>query len=248
MAVKLFTAAERPDLIAAGVESASVWPEYNLHGDVLNQFWGRLIPELPDFQFVLIDEATDTVVAEGHTAPLWWDGNEGTLPRGIDDAIQQAFARNDSRKPVNTLCAMAAEVPLEWRSQGLAGQVLKGMRDIAERNGLEHMIAPVRPSWKERYPLTDIARYAAWRRSDRQHFDPWMRVHERVGAKVSTPIPQSMRITGTIAEWQAWTGLTYPESGHYVFPQGLDVLEIDTARGLGTYWEPNIWMIHPRVM
>ena len=32
----MYTAAERPDLWERGIDSASVWPEYNLHGDVLN--------------------------------------------------------------------------------------------------------------------------------------------------------------------------------------------------------------------
>jgi hypothetical protein len=30
-----------------------VWPEYNLHGDVLGRWWRHLDEELPDFQFVL---------------------------------------------------------------------------------------------------------------------------------------------------------------------------------------------------
>ena len=41
------------------------------------------------------------------------------------------------------------------------------------------------------------------------------------GARVATPMPQSLRITGTVAEWTSWTGLAFPESGSYVFPEGL---------------------------
>src|SRR5258708_31304265 len=40
--------------------------------------------------------------------------------------------------------------------------------------GLGLLIAPVRPSWKDRYPLIPIAEYAAWRRADGLPFDPWM--------------------------------------------------------------------------
>jgi hypothetical protein len=30
-----------------------------------------------------------------------------------------------------------------------------------------------------------------------------------------------------------------------VFPEGLAPVHIDTSSDLGTYWEPNVWMIHP---
>jgi hypothetical protein len=55
------------------------------------------------------------------------------------------------------------------------------MRTIGERQGLTHLVAPVWPSLKERYPLTSIERYVQWRRDDGQLFDPWMRIHERLG-------------------------------------------------------------------
>jgi hypothetical protein len=245
MSLLALTAAERPDLWERGVDSASVWPEYNLHGDVLNQFWPHLDEELADYQFVLYDEAADAVVAEGHTGPMWWDGDEESLPGGIDAAISEIFALARSGQPVNTLCALAAEVPSATRSRGLSVEVLTAMRDIAGRHGLTHLIAPVRPSAKERYPLTAIERYVTWRREDGQLLDPWMRVHERLGARVSTPVPRSMRITGTVEEWETWTGLSLPDSGDYTFPNGLALLQVDRADDRCSYWEPNVWMVHP---
>lgn len=241
----LFTAAERPDLCERGIPDEAVWPEYNLHGDVVGHWWRYLSEWLPHFQFVLYDEEDDAVVAEGHTGPLWWDGSDTTLPDGIDAAIEQIFARVDTQAPVNTLCALAAESPRAGRSRGLAGHLLKAMRVIGHRQGLTHLVAPVRPSWKDRYPLTAIERYVRWRRDDGQLLDPWMRVHERLGARVAAPLAQSMRITGTVEEWEHWTGMTFPESGEYVFPDGLATVHIDKASDRGLYWEPNVWMVHP---
>ena len=243
----MYTAAERPDLWQRGIPSADVWPEFNLHGDVLNEHWGFLDEETPDLQLVLYDEGADEVVAEGHTGALWWDGDEATLPGGIDDALTQVVARARSGAPVNTLCALAAETPRGGRSRGMAERILAAMRRVAERQGLTHLVAPVRPSWKERYPITPIEEYVTWRRSDGQLLDPWMRVHERVGARVSTPVPRSMRITGTVAEWEQWTGMVFPATGDYVFPEGLDVLHVDREADHASYWEPNIWMVHPDV-
>jgi len=245
MALAMHTAAERPDLWERGIPSEEVWPEYNLHGDDLNRWWQHLDVELADFQFVLYDEERDEVVAEGHTGPLWWDGSDDTLPDGIDAAIEQIFTRLRAKHFANTLCALAAETPRGGRARGLAAELLQAMRRIGERHGLTHFIAPVRPALKERYPLTPIGRYVTWRRDDGQLLDPWMRVHERLGARVSVPLPRSLLITGTVDEWEAWTGMAFPDSDDYVFPEGLAPVHIDRAADRGTYWEPNVWMIHP---
>jgi hypothetical protein len=245
--LELHTAAERPDLWERGVPSASVWPEYNLHGDVVNEWWGHLTDELADYQFVLHDPETDTVVAEGHTAPMWWDGADATLPDGFDGALEGAFHRVREGGTLNTLCALAAESPRDGRRRGLAVLLLEGMREIAARHGLRRFVAPVRPSLKEHYPITPIEEYVAWRREDGQLFDPWMRVHERMGARVATSLPRSLRITGTVGEWEQWTGMAFPASGDYVFPEGLATVHIDRAADIGSYWEPNVWMVHPEI-
>ena len=148
MSTTLHTAAERPDLWERGIDSADVWPEYNLHGDVLNRFWPHLDEELADYQFVLYDDEADEVVAEGHTGPLWWDGDDATLPAGIDDALEEIFARARAGEPVNTLCALAAETPRTGRARGMAERILAAMSELARRNGLARVIAPVRPSTK----------------------------------------------------------------------------------------------------
>jgi hypothetical protein len=53
-----------------------------------------------------------------------------------------------------------------------------------------------------------------------------------------------MRIAGTVAEWETWTGMRFPESGDYVFPAGLAPLHVDTKHDIGEYWEPNVWLLH----
>jgi hypothetical protein len=247
MAVRLLTWAERPDLRERGPDSAAVWPEYNLHGDVFDDWWEPLLDELPECQFALYDEEADAVLAEGHTGPLGWDGDDATLPGGIDEALRRVVETRRAGGPVDTLCALAAEVAPGARLGGLSGELLAGMRELAGRYSLGRLIAPVRPSWKHRYPLAPIERYVAWRREDGALLDPWMRLHERLGARVATPLPESMLISGTVADWEGWTGLAFPESGEYVFPDGLAPLHVDRDADRATYWEPNVWMIHPDI-
>jgi len=247
MSLTMHTAAERPDLWDRGIESATVWPEYNLHGDILNRWWGHLEEELADYQFVLYDDATDEVVAEGHTGPFRWDGHPHSLPLGIDAVLELIFTQHRAGETPNTLCALAAETPRQNQASGMASQLLTAMRTIGTRQRLTHFVAPVRPSLKERYPLTRIERYVTWRRNDHQLFDPWMRVHERLGARLGAPLPQSLLITGTVEDWEAWTSMAFPESGEYTFPEGLATLAIDRQANRGAYWEPNVWMIHPDI-
>lgn len=53
-----------------------------------------------------------------------------------------------------------------------------------------------------------------------------------------------MTVRGTVAEWEGWTGMRFPESGAYVVPGALCPVEMDVEGDLGVYGEPNVWMLH----
>jgi hypothetical protein len=238
--VNIATVAERPDLVESGWAATNdVIPEYNNHGDVLNRYWGRLTEERAEFQFHLVG-AGDEILARARSIPVRWDRSIEDLPAGIDGAIARGFDEGD----VNVLCALIIMVPRARQGRGLSAVAVQAMADLARGHGLEALIAPVRPSWKERYPLVPIERYAGWRRADGLLLDPWMRVHERLGARVLKPEPRSLRITGTVGDWEEWTGMSFPDSGEYWFPGGLATVRIDRGADRGRYWEPNVWMEH----
>ena len=198
---------------------------------MINEYWSRLTDERPEFQFVLLDE--EEILARGHSLPLRWDGSIDDLPAGIDGAIARGFDEGGA----NALCAMLIAVPRNHQGRGLSALAVSELRGLAARHGLSALIAPVRPNWKERYPLVPIERYAAWRRADGLLFDPWMRVHERAGATILKPEPRSLRITGTVGEWEEWTQMAFPESGDYWFPGGLCDRRDRARRGsLGHNW------------
>lgn len=236
------TRAEEPD--RRGIPSLDLWPEYNLHGDVITRVWGRLTEEVPHLQSVCMDERTGEVLIETHTVACHWDGSDDDLGSGIDEMLRRAFDALDDGRPVNTLCALAAEVAPGVQSQGLATAALQQMLRTARAHDLGAVIAPVRPSWKEWYPLTPIEEYVEWRRDDDLPFDPWMRVHERLGGRRGPALPRSLRITGTVGEWEEWLDLPLPASGRYVFRRGLAPLEVDRERDIGEYHEPNVWYVH----
>jgi hypothetical protein len=86
--------------------------------------------------------------------------------------------------------------------------------------------------------------YVTWTTPEGLPFDPWLRVHVRLGGKILAVCHESMRITGTVRQWEAWTGMRLPESGTYVVPEGLVPVQIDRERDQGVYVEPNVWVHH----
>ncbi|HEX6701314.1 MAG TPA: hypothetical protein VF101_11335 [Gaiellaceae bacterium] len=239
----VLTSAERPDL-PDRPELENVWPEYNRHGEVTNRFWGRLYEVFPELQFVLYDDEADRALAEGHSIPCRWDGTAAGLPCGIDGLLEGAFALHEAAGEPNTLSALAIEIAPGARGAGLSATMIEAMATIARRHSFADLIAPLRPTWKARYPITPIERYATWTRADGLPFDPWIRTHVRLGAEILRPEPESLRIAGSVAEWEGWTGLAFPESGDYVFPEGLAPVRIDREADRGTYYEPNVWVRH----
>lgn len=240
--LEVVTAEERPEQwseVADDGRFARLWPEYNLHGNNTPAYFGALVPRFASHQALLVDTRSSEVVARGRTIPWRWDGTAEDLPEGIDALGLRAV---DERRAPNALCALAAEVASDRQGEGLSRLVVATMARLAARDGLEALVAPVRPSRKDRYPLIQIDRYRQWRRPDGQLFDPWLRVHERLGGRQLRAAPRSLEITAPAADWEQWTSLVLPEDGSYVFPGGLAPLEV--RAGTGAYFEPNVWVRH----
>ena len=142
-----------------------------------------------------------------------------------------------SERTATALMAIAIIVTPERQGQRLSGRMIQAFTDSARSADLASVIAPVRPTWKERYPLIPIERYIEWRRDDGSHFDPWIRMHERVGGEILAPAPDSMTIRRPMVEWEE-----FPAEGEYVLPGGLATLTV--VDGVGTHVEPNVWVLH----
>jgi GNAT superfamily N-acetyltransferase len=237
--MRLVRYADAPELRAIRFETLSsrTFPEYMHHNQSGTRYWERLYTEHPDFQLGLLDG--DDLVAEFHSVPVAWDGTLEDLPPGWDDVFPRAF---ESGREPTVLCALALSVGPEQQGRRLSSFMLNAMRDAARTAGLRALIAPVRPTLKARYPLIAIERYVDWRREDGSHFDPWVRIHERVGGEIVTPAPDSMRIEAPVADWEEWTGMLFPDDGDYVVPEMLAPLIV--SDGVGRHVEPNVWVRH----
>jgi GNAT superfamily N-acetyltransferase len=235
--MRLYSHAERPELVARRDELGEVWDEFMYHDAVAGDHWDRQYEDFPDLQLFLLDE-DDRLLAESNAVPIPF-GPEELPDEGWDAALSQAGSG-----PTRAVSAIAISIGVEHRGEGLSTTMLDAMRTAAAARGVGDLVAPVRPNRKHLYPLTPIERYVEWRREDGLLFDPWLRTHERAGATLIRVAPRSMRIAGTVASWEGWTGLRFPDSGEYVVPGALVPVAIDVDRDEGVYVEPNVWMHH----
>jgi GNAT superfamily N-acetyltransferase len=232
--------ADRPDLRERRFEELvePAFPAYMNENVPGNLYWDRLYTEAPDFQVALVDG--EELLAEAHAVPLPWDGTLADLPSGWDEGFTRGMT---SERPHTALMAIAIAVAPAHKGRRLSSRMIETFVENARAAGLQNgVIAPVRPTWKERYPLIAIEEYVKWRRDDGAHFDPWLRIHELVGGEIIAAAPCSMVVRGSSAEWSEWTGMAFPADGEYVFPGGLATLVFED--GIGTHVEPNVWVLH----
>jgi hypothetical protein len=78
--------------------------------------------------------------------------------------------------------------------------------------------------------------------ADGLSIDPWIRTHQRMGARILRPAPNSMVITGSVAEWETWAEMPFPASGSYIVPGALNLVQIDRDHDQGIYREENLWV------
>lgn len=231
----IITAAEQVDLLPQINQLAhQSFTRFFFEGDhVVAERWEKVLEQFKKFQFALFEGKE--VVGGGITIPLTWDGTVDHLPQSPEELYP-----TDPGEP-NVLCAL---VPKKHQGRGISPYILHGMKAIAKKHGFISLIAPVYPHHKSRYPLVPMERYAQWKREDGLPYDPWIRVHWRLGGKILKVMPRASIVQGTVQQWEEWTGMYFPESGIYVTPETIAPVTIDVEKNEGIYIEPNVWMEH----
>ncbi|KAF3484450.1 uncharacterized protein GIQ15_03774 [Arthroderma uncinatum] len=95
-------------------------------------------------------------------------------------------------------------------------------------------------------------------------FDPWLRKHVRLGAKIVKVAPVSMTFRGNAAQWEKWTGIDVRQRAQEMVklresvwvqddkevPVSFQVkgclapMKYYPSRDIGEYVEPNLWLFH----
>ena len=229
----------------AGDLAEASWPEFMLNDPVAGEHWHELFDRFNEYQFALLDTEADRMAAMGNSLPFYWDQPLEALPEGgWDWVLVKAVEDHKQGTKPNIQSAIQINIHPDYRSQGLSSAMVLAMRAIGRAQGFQYLVAPVRPTEKSKYPLVSIDDYIGWTNQDGLPFDAWLRVHARLGARILKPCHEAMTIPGTRAEWQAWTGLKFPQSGRYVISGALNPMEMDVENDRGLYVEPNVWMVH----
>jgi GNAT superfamily N-acetyltransferase len=238
------TRADSPELrkAAMAIEQAA-WSALGFLNFTRAHFdhYQALLEEHGDCQLCLVDEATGYPVAVGNCVPVACSFDD-LPPEGWDWIVESAA--NDRVRAKNALGALAISVPGIHRGKGLARLMIEEFRKLADRKGLDGVIAPVRPSAKHRHPFIPMEAYLSWTDAQGRAYDPWLRSHVAAGGRIIKPAERSMTVDEPVGFWEMWSGRTFAQTGDYAVEGALAPVSIDLDRGLGRYVEPNVWFAY----
>jgi GNAT superfamily N-acetyltransferase len=219
------------------------YPAFMYHDPVANDRFPMVYHLYPDWQQLAM--VGDRVIGFLNCVPMPWNPGSDLPDGGWDWAI--SAATDTLVTHTETACALQVVVDPDLYGRGYSKLLVGRMRDVAASKGCVRLLAPVRPTRKSEFPAVSMAEYAARANEDGSPFDPWIRVHVSLGAKIIGPCERAMTITGTIAEWESWTHMRFPTAGSYEVPGALAPVEIDVEADRGSYVEPNLWVVHELV-
>ena len=244
MSYQIYSLKERPDLREAfNVIGDRVWPQFMGWDAVLREHWVDLDNTFPEYQLILCED--EEAIGLANSIPFYWDKPFEELPEeGWDWVVVKGLKDKEKGITPNTLSGLQVAVDTKHQGKGVSPVIVREMMSIARKNGIKYMAIPIRPTLKSTYPLIPISEYIEWKREDGLPFDPWIRVHVKIGARIIKPCHKSMYITGNIPQWEQWTGMKFPETGEYIIEGALTPIKINRRKNTGEYTEPNVWIVH----
>lgn len=237
----------RPRRFLAQLDAASdaLWPAYLNQGDFIT-LYETLFRRYPQHQYAMIDTAANTLAVNLFSVPLHFTEPYDRLPEiGWDWAIREGLAQADAKDmPRNALCVLEMTVDPRFQGRLLSKRMLKHVFNDAREQGFERIFGPARPNDKVHHQEVDIDDYLGWQTETGKMYDSWLRFHVMMSGRPHGPCRRSMTVEAPLRKWEKWTGETYPASGLYPLDRGLAQLRVDVERRIGTYVEPNVWMIY----
>lgn len=239
--------AEDPTLLEVLRRFPDTWPRFiteDIWGEAYYTHAAELFPE--HVQVAWDSDDPENPVARAFSVPFAFGTEErSSLPeRGWDGVIQWALLDRLAGRSPTIVSALEITIHPERRGAGHAADLLGAMRANTKALGYSELVAPVRPTGKAAEPHAPMAEYTHRTREDGLPVDPWLRVHVRLGGEIVGVCARSMTISGSVAEWQEWTGLPFDEPGDVVVPQGLVPVHCDPHQDHAVYVEPGVWVRH----
>lgn len=212
-----------------------VWPTFNqmAEGSIAIDYDQR-------FHLVARDPDRDMLVATIDGIEFDWDGDPQNLPdRGWTEIIEKGL---EGTGKTDWVAALGTSILPEYQQFGLSRILLEKLVSLAKSLGYKGVLAPVRPVYRWRALHLSLDEYADFRLKNGEHFDPWLRVHERIGGEIIGTCPGSAIFTAPVSDWQDWSKMKLPNRGRVLVPNAINYLEIQN--GIGTLKEDSIWVTH----
>ncbi len=216
MALECVTSSSRPDLDEeAGAAFRERWPEFIFHDPVPPVYLPRVREYFPQYDVLLLGQGR--VVAGGWGVPFAFDADALDLPGGYDDALVRAVEDPEADRAPTALRPRSDRVQLHGRRRppgprpsgsGPAGAHRAGQPGPRERD--RPRLRPHPSDLEEPLPHGVDGPLRTWTRPDGLCIDPWIRTHQRMGASIIGPAPDSMVIPGTVGEWESCADIPFP--------------------------------------
>jgi len=214
-----------------------------LHDEVANEYFFKLYENFPEFQYWLLSEGE--IIGIGNTIPFFFSDKHENLPEtGWDWALTKGFEDKESQVKPNLLCGLSITINPKYQGKGFSKAMINAMASIGKKQSLHSLVIPVRPTQKQNFPTLSMEKYIQKNRDDGSLFDPWLRIHKKMGGEIISICQKAMKITGSISDWEKWTEMCFDESGDFIIPGALDTVNIDFEKDEGKYIEPNVWVMH----
>lgn len=220
----------------------TTWPKFMLRDPVAGRYLTRLEERYAAHHLVLLDGPT--VVGYLRAVPVPWEPGQAALPSRGWDATVEAAAYADVGASQQTVSLLEAAILPKRQGEGLSSLMLALARARLAAAGVVDLVAPVRPTGKASEPDVPMPEYAGRRRDDGLPADWWLRTHVRQGAHIVGVCSVSMTVSGTVADWETWTGQRFDQSGRRHVPGALAPVHVDLDQDHAVYVEPNVWVRH----
>ncbi len=224
---------------------AEIWPEAIRASKVVKEYWPQLAACFPGYQLVCLSKAGE-IIGFVNTVPFYWEEPLENLPEeGWDWLIEKGVRDYEKGVVPNCLGGLQIGIAKKYQGKGYSKEIIKIGKELLRKEGLSYFVIPIRPTGKHQYPLINMAEYITWERGGKP-YDPWISIHKKCGAEIVKVCHKAMVITGTVLEWERWTGLTMQTSGSYIVKGVLHPVEIDVEKNQGIYEEANVWIYYKK--
>lgn len=214
--------------------------------EVERQVWARFHYEtdgVPDWDYDpdlwVVGVRDGRIVATADGCRVRWDGRPEHLPPSWTDVLRNAPHAAASR----WASALGTSILPSARGGRLGERMLAALAARAQMLNMHGMLAPVRPAARAQYPHLPVSTYARMRLADGRHVDPWLRAHERSGARIIGWAERSMDVSAPVEDWERWLGYPLPAEGRLLIDGAIGWLRL--SDGIGRLSEDSVWVLHP---